>query len=220
MAVVAAAHPGAPVAVLQVPAQGLLDAAAEIVPRLPAQFPPDLRRVDGIAPVMAGAVLHEADLFTVIGRTWLKFIQPLADQVDDVEVAPLVAAADVVDLARNAPFDHRLDATAVILHVQPVAHVLPVAVDGYRLAFQRIEDHQRYQFLGKLVGTVIVGAVGGQHRQPPGVMPGAHQVIGSRLGRRIGTVGCVGVRFRERRIIRRQAAVDLVGGDMQEALAF
>ena len=60
MAVVAAAHPGAPLAVIQVPAQGLLDAAAEIVPRLPAQFMPDLRRVDGVAPVMAGTVFHQS----------------------------------------------------------------------------------------------------------------------------------------------------------------
>ena len=66
MAVVAAAHPGTPLAVIQVPAQGLLDAAAEIVLRLPAQVLPDLRSVDGVAPVMAGTVLHEADQFTVI----------------------------------------------------------------------------------------------------------------------------------------------------------
>ena len=219
MAVVAAAHPGAPLAVIQVPAQGLLDAAAEIVPRLPAQLMPDLRSVDGVAPVMAGTVFHQSNQVTVISLARLKFVQAVADQVDDIDVAPLVVTADVVDLARNALFDHRLDATAVILDVQPVAHVQPVAVDGYRLAFQRIEYHQRYQFLRELVGTVIVGAVGGQHRQSPGVAPGAHQVIGGRLGCRVGTVGRVGVRFRERRIIRRQAAVDLVGGDMQEALA-
>ena len=65
--------------------------------------------------------------------------------------------------------------------------------------------------------AVVVAAVGGQHGQAVGVMPGAHQVVAGGLAGRVRAVGLVEVVFGEGRCRRRQAAVDLVGGDMQEA---
>ena len=110
---------------------------------------------------------------------------------------------------------HQQDAGAVILDVQPVAHVAAVAVDRQRPAVERIEDHQRNQLLGKLERAVVVRAVGDQRRQAVGVEVGAHQVIGRRLARRVRRVR------RVRRLLAEQPvgaerAVHLVGRHVQK----
>ena len=53
----------------------------------------------------------------------------------------------------------------MVVHVQPVADLLAVAVDRQRAVFQRVGDHQRDQLLGELVRPVIVGGARDHHRQ-------------------------------------------------------
>ena len=79
----------------------------------------------------------------------------------------------------------------MVLDVQPVAHLLPVAVHRQRLAGEGIDDHQRDQLLGEVIGPVVVGAVGGEHRQAVGVVLGAHQVVARGLASRVGAVRLV-----------------------------
>jgi hypothetical protein len=67
-----------------------------------------------------------------------------------------------------------------------------------------------------VVGPVVVAAVCGEHRQSVGVVPGAHQVVASRLAGAVRAVGLVTVVFSEGLIVLRQGAVDLVGVDVQE----
>ena len=93
-----------------------------------------------------------------------------------------------------------------------------VAVNRQRLAVERVEDHQRDQFLGVLKRPVVVRAVGDERLQIVGVVVGAHEVIGRGLARRIRRV------WRVRRVFteepgRAERAVDLVGGHVQEAEA-
>jgi hypothetical protein len=57
-----------------------------------------------------------------------------------------------------------------------------------------------------------------EHGHAVGVILGADQGVGSRLGRGIRAIGRVRSRFRERRILERQRSVDLIGRDMQEAI--
>ena len=101
-------------------------------------------------------------------------------------------------------------------HVDPVAHVQAVAVDRQRLVLQGVGDHQRDQLLRELVGAEVVGAARDHGVQPVRVVRGAHQEVGARLGGRVGVVGleraCLG-----ETALRAQAAVDLVGRDLQEA---
>jgi hypothetical protein len=66
----------------------------------------------------------------------------LEDPVRHLEVL-VVLAADVVDLAGLALAQHELDAGAVVLGVQPLAHLLPVPVDRERLALERVRDEER-----------------------------------------------------------------------------
>ena len=91
------------------------------------------------------------------------------------------------------------NARAVVLDVEPVAHVAAVAVDGQRLALHGVQDHERDQLLRELVRAVVVGAVGEQRRQPVRLVIGAHQVVGRRLGRGVGRVGRIGACLREKR---------------------
>ena len=105
----------------------------------------------------------------------------------------------------------------MIPDIEPVANIAAIAIDGQRLAAECIVNDQRNELLRKLVGAVVVGAVGGERRQPIGVMVGPHQMIGGRLGSRIRAVGRIGRGFGKRGVGRSERTVDFVRGHMQEA---
>ena len=100
----------------------------------------------------------------------------------------------------------------MILHEEPVADVLPVAVDRKRLAFERVENHQRNELLGKLVRTVVVRAVGSECGQTKRVLIGADEMIRTGLGCRIRAVRRVGRSLAKGWVGRGQRAV-YVGAD-------
>ena len=114
---------------------------------------------------------------------------------------------------------HEQDAGAVVLDVEPVAHVAAVAVDRQRLALERVEDHQRDQLLGELVRAVVVRAVGDQRRQAVGLVsrraPGGRRPPSRPRRASSARTGVVSVK----RPVGAERAVDLVGGDVQEAEA-
>lgn len=109
-----------PVLVLEIPFDRLLDAVLELRLRLPAEFRVDLRRVDGVAAIVALAVGDVLD--EVFGLAEL-----LEDGLDDVDVGALIVAADIVDLADAALLQDEVDGAAVILDIEPVTDVLAVA---------------------------------------------------------------------------------------------
>src|SRR5690606_26380538 len=135
----------------------------------------------------------------------------------DIDVALFVVAADVVGFTGHAGFDHAQQGAGVVFDIEPVADLQALAVDGQGFAFQGVEDDQRNQFFREMAGAVVVGAIGHQHRQAVGTMPGPHQVVRSRLAGGIGRTGRVGRGFREEVLGSGQVAVDLVGGDVVEA---
>src|SRR6185503_10348834 len=57
---------GSPGAIVYVPLHGLRQAGVEILARTPAELARDFRGVDGVAPVVAGPVLDEADELGVL----------------------------------------------------------------------------------------------------------------------------------------------------------
>ena len=95
-------------------------------------------------------------------------VERVADQADDVAVVAFVAAADIIGFPNAAPLDHGHQRITMVGDVQPVTDVGPVAIDRQRLSFQCMNDHQWNQFLGVLVGTVIVRTIGYQGRHPVG----------------------------------------------------
>jgi len=88
---------------------------------LPAEFGFDLVGIDGVAQVVAGAVLDKGDLAFIIFYWPVCFAgQGFADGIDDIDIFPLVIAADIVGLAWVAFFKHGPEGAAVIFNVEPV----------------------------------------------------------------------------------------------------
>ena len=106
---------------------------------------------------MSGTVGHEGDEVHIL--TFLaaeQTIHGLDHHLDDVDVLPLVEATDVIRVSDLTLVENHVDGTGMVLDVEPVAHVLTLAIDGQRLAVADIIDEQRDQFLGELVGAVVV----------------------------------------------------------------
>ena len=221
-AVGAGLHVGHPVGVVQVPLHGFADAGVKRLGGLPAQFAFNLAGVDGIAAVVAGAVFDVGDLAAValpVGAG-AQFVEQSAHGVDDVDVGFFVPAAHVVGFTQLARFEHAADGAAVVAHVEPVAHLHAVAVHGQVFTGQGVDDHEGDEFFWKVQRAVVVAAVGGEHGQAVGVVPGAHEVVAGGLAGRVRAVGLVGVVFGKGGVGGREGAVDLVGAHMQELECF
>lgn len=176
--------------------------------RSPAQLALQLGRVDGVAAVVAGAV---GDPVEVLG------IAPhgLQDHAQDRYVVPLAVGSDEVGLPHAALREDVPDGRGVVLGVDPVADVLAAPVELGADAVDDVRDLPGDELLHVLVGAVVVGAVGDRGAQPVGAGPGADQHIGGRLGARVRAARVVRRLLGELgRVVERQVAVDLVGGDV------
>lgn len=99
--------------------------------------------------------------------------------------------------------------------MNPVAHVLAAAVELGADAVNDVGDLPGDELLHVLVGAVVVGAVGDRGAQAVGAGPGAHEHVGGRLRRAVRRARVVGRLLGELgRVVERQVAVDLVGGDV------
>ncbi len=162
----------------------------------------DLVGVDGVAPVVAGAVGDIGDLIFVrlaVG-TRFEFVKQRADDVHDVEIRLFVPAAHVIRFAHPARFEHAPDRAAMVLDVEPVAHLLAVAIHRQRFVGLRVDDQEWNEFFRKVKGAIVVGAIGGQHRQAIGMVVGAHQVVAGGFRGGVGAVGLVLVLFAKGRV--------------------
>ncbi len=167
---------------------------------------------------MARAIGNKRNELAPRSRSGAQFVEQVAHRVHDVDVATLVATADVIRLAQAPLQDDRPQRLHVIFDIEPVAHVGAVAVDGQRLAVQGVQDHQRDQLLGEMIGPVVVGAVRDHGRQAEGAVPGERQVVARGLRGRIGGARIVGRILAEQPFLA-QGAVDFVRRDMEEAEA-
>ena len=140
------------------------------------------------------------------------------DAPDDVEVLALLAA-DVVRIAGLALAQRELDARAVVVDLQPLAPLLPVAVDRQRLPVQRVRDEERQKLLRILARAVRVRAA--RHQRVDTVRPDVreHLQLATRLRRRVRAGRAQRCVLRARRRAERDVAVDLVGRHLHEPLA-
>ena len=118
----------------------------------------DLVAAQGVATIVPGAIRDAGD-----ERAWRA--DDLQHAVDDFDVRQMTGAGDVVDLAVAAALEHREDRAAVVVDIQPVAHLQTVTVDRQRLALQGVRDHERNQLLGELIRPVVVRRAGDDDRQ-------------------------------------------------------
>ena len=176
--------------------------------RPPAQLALELRAVDGVAAVVAGAVGDPVEVLGVASHR-------LEDHAQDGDVVPLAVGPDEVGLPRAALGEDVPDGRGVVLGVDPVADVLALSVELGANAVDDVRDLPGDELLHVLVGAVVVGAVGDRGAQAVGAGPGAHQHVRGRLGARVRAARVIRRLLGElRRVVERQVAVDLVGGDV------
>ena len=179
--------------------------------RPPAELALELGGVDGVAAVVAGAVGDPVEVLGVAPHG-------LQDHAEHGDVVLLAVRADEVGLPHLALREDVPHGGAVVLGVDPVAHVLTAAVELGADAVDDVGDLPGDELLHVLVGAVVVGAVGDRGAQAVGAGPGAHEHVGGRLGRAIGRGRPVRRLLGELgRVVERQVAVDLVGGDVMVA---
>ena len=200
--------------VVAVPVDRLREAGGEVgVLGLPAELGPELGGVDRVAAVVAGAVAHPVEVVLVPA-------EGLEDLAEHGDVVQLAVGADQVGLADAAAGEDCPHSGAVVLGVDPVADVPAVAVELGADAVDEVGDLARDELLHVLVGAVVVGAVGDGGPEPEGAGPGAHEQVGGRLGGAVRGARAVGSLLGEAgRVVERQVAVDLVGGDVVVAHA-
>lgn len=176
--------------------------------RPPAQLALELRAVDGVAAVVAGAVGDPVEVLGVLPHR-------LEDHAQHGDVVLLAISSDEVGLPHAALGEDVPDGAGVVLGVDPVADVLALPVEFRLDPVDDVGDLPGDELLHVLVGAVVVGAVGDRGAKAVGAGPGADQHVGGRLGRAIGRGRPVGRLLGElRRVVERQVAVDLVGGDV------
>ena len=202
-----------PLPVIEVPPDGLLQAALQGLLRLPAEVRLDPGKVDGVPAVVTGTVLDVGDEPGVrpVGRLRKDLVHDVAEGGHQFDVGPLGLPADVVGLAGFSTLQDGENRLTVVDDVQPVTNLETVAVDGQRLPLQGVAYHEGDELFGELEGTVVVGTVGNERRQAVGPVVGPHEVVARSLGRGIGTVRRVGGEFREGRVFRPEGAVHLIG---------
>lgn len=195
--------------VLDVPVDGGLEALGEVgVGRPPAELALQLGRVDGVAAVVAGAVGDPVEVLGVAAHR-------LEDHAQDRDVVLLAVGADEVGLPRAALGEDVPDGRGVVLGVDPVADVLAAAVELGADAVYDVGDLPGDELLHVLEGSVVVGAVGDRGAEAVGAGPGAHEHVGAGLGARVRRGRVVRRLLGELgRVVERQVAVDLVGGDV------
>ena len=176
--------------------------------RPPAELALELRAVDGVAAVVAGAVGDPVEVVRILSHR-------LEDHAQDGDVVLLAICADEVGLPHAALGENVPDGAGVVLGVDPVAHVLALSVELGADTVDDVGDLPGDELLHVLVGSVVVGAVGDRGAQAVGAGPGAHEHVGGRLRRAVRGGGLIGRLLGElRRVVERQVAVDLVGGDV------
>ena len=176
--------------------------------RPPAELALELRAVDGVAAVVAGAVGDPVEVLGVAAHR-------LEDHAQDRDVVLLAVGSDEVGLPHVALGEDVPDGAGVVLGVDPVADVLALPVEFRLDPVDDVGDLPGDELLHVLVGAVVVGAVGDRGAKPVGAGPGADQHVRGRLGARVRAARVIRRLLGElRRVVERQVAVDLVGGDV------
>ena len=176
--------------------------------RPPTELAPELGGVDGVAAVVAGAVGDPVEVLGVLSHR-------LEDNAQHGDVVLLAVGPDEVGLPHAALREDVPDGAGVVLGVDPVADVLAAAVELGAHAVDDVGDLPGDELLHVLVGAVVVGAVGDRGAKPVGARPGAHEHVGGSLGGAVGARGPIRRLLGELgRVVERQVAVDLVGGDV------
>ena len=127
---------------------------------------------------MAGAIGHELDQLLARAIVRNQLVENSADAPHNFDVPAFVTAAHIVGLPDPTALGDEVECPRVVLHEEPIANILSLAVDRQPLAGERVEDCQRNELLGVMIRPIIVRAVGYDDRQAVGPLPCLSEVIG------------------------------------------
>ena len=109
----------------------------------------------------------------------------LDKEFHNVDVLPLIEATDIVSVSNGTFMEDKVDGSCMILHIQPVTDIEALTINGKWLAMTDVVDEQRYQLLGELIRTIVVGAVGHNGRHAVCIMESTDKMVAACLGSRI-----------------------------------
>ena len=97
---------------------------------------------------MSSAVCNVGDEIHVLALSATQeAIYRVDNHLDNIDILPLVKSADIVGLCHSALVEDEVNSAGMILYIEPVAHVLTLAIDRQRFAVADIVDKQRNEFL-------------------------------------------------------------------------
>lgn len=169
---------------------------------------------------MSRTVGDKADQFFIFPLfPWNSLVEEFADFFHYLKIVALVVTTNVVSLSALSFVEDEVDGLAVVQHIQPVPHVAAGAIDGYRLSVQAFPDDGGDEFLGMLLGAVVVGAVAGGDVHPVGMVVCPDDMVGGGFAGTVGAVGGIRGFFGEVACFT-QGAIDFVGADVVEPCCF
>ena len=179
----------------------------------PSELLPQLAEVDCITSVMAGAIAHPIKVILITTESPKKLLKH--GQVVAPAIGPNQVRLPHAALGKDAP-----DGPRVVIDVNPIANIVSFAIKLRANAIDEVRNLARNELLHMLVGAVVIGAAGNGGFEAEGSYPGAHEHVGGCLGGAVGGAGAVrGLLGEAHRVVERQVAVDLVGGDVMVAHA-
>src|ERR1035437_2299019 len=196
-----------PILVLEIPVHGGRQARLEGHLVRPAKGG-ELGAVHGIAAVVARPILDLPDERP-------RLAQVPQECRHDLAIGSLVIPGDVVRLTGGAVLQDVADGSGMVRDVKPLTALEAVAVERQLLVVDGVRDEERDQLLGVVVRAVCVRPASNHDIEAVGHEVGPGEQLPAGLGRRVR-----GARF-EAVVLAALAgfdrAVDLVGGDLQEA---
>ena len=127
-----------------------------------------------------GDVGDEVEVFAFFATK--ETINCIYHYLDDVDVLPLVEAANVVGFGYLALMEDKVASTGMVFYKEPVANVFALAIDRKGFAVADVVDEEGYQLLRELVRTIVVRAVGHDGRHAIGIVECANKMVGACLG--------------------------------------
>src|SRR5262249_33350667 len=151
----------APALICDVPRDGLAQAGCERLARAPAQVKPRLRGVNRIPQVVPWTVIDKGDQRLPVGVCVIggELVDSGANGLYNVQIPTFTPTSDVVRLPRHATLEGRSECPCVVLHEQPIPHVLSTAVHPDRLPLKCSLNCEGNELLRKLVRPVVVGGI-------------------------------------------------------------
>ena len=129
------------------------------------------------------------------------FADCIQQRLDNFEVASFVAGADVVYRSRPAFLQSQEYGATMVFNIDPVSDILTITIDRDWLIVERIREHQRQKFLGKLSWSIVIAASSHHRVEAKRVMGGPNQMFRCRFRSGVRTV------WSERRFLREESVL-------------